>query len=322
MSKAKKKRLARPRLIDACRLYLTAAIGAALVYAARLYLPSGGYWLVEALTALWAMLALALPAWRCLKTLKKKGRMRRMRMCPPNIAQTVLGVLAMCLYVLFADDITLLWGAVMESWGMAPRLAAQAFRSRWELGAGIACESVVRPVCEALFFFAALLMAWERRGTRYGAWTAAALYASLSGDLTALPARFALGLSVGMIVASTGSWPLGAFCMALSGAAHVAAAQLRALTLDLSRFDALARTLGGARGVWLLALETAFLGAGFYCIVKGVCAVRPVGGTRVRPRPAEIKPMDAEEVFILTAGVITAATILLADAMALYRILP
>ena len=316
------KRPARPRLLDACRLYLFAAMGTAVLFAARMLLPKGEFWIREALEAVWALLALALPAGLCLKKLKKKGRARRLRLCPPNIAQTVLGLLAMCLYVLFADDLTLLWGAVLEGWGMTPRLAAEAFHSRWELGAGIACESVLRPLCEAGFFFIALLAAWERRGTRYGAWASAALYASLGGDLTALPARFALGLSAAMLIASTGSWPLGAFCMAFSGAAQTAAGQLRAVSLDLSRFDALGQSLGGARGLWLLALETAFLGAGFFCIVKGVCAVKPVGGTKVRPRPIEIKALGAEEVFILTAGVITAAAILLADALQMCGILP
>lgn len=314
-----KKRRSRPTLLRVNGLCLYAIIAATLWRAARMVLPRvllTGY-PAFALEAALSLFSMGLPAYFCVRSLRSRTVAPRLRLSPPTVAQLLFALIAACAGLLFSDDLTLLWSAFLEGFGLKAGLALSPANAPTPgmLAASVVSCAVLPALCEGLFFRGALFCAWERRGTAYAVWVCAALSAAFSPSLVECPVRFIQGAALGYILARSGSLYLSIFCHAAQAIAGVAAAYVRGAATGLDRYGALLSSLGGGKGIALLALETILLCGVYVLSVRAVCIAKPFREAPFRER-RDSRRMSSAAVFVLCAVTVTALACFLLDALA------
>jgi len=315
--KQQNRRKGRPALMEANAAALFAAMGMACITALRLFLPA--QWSAAEAAVVWdalqGLLYIGLAA-RMTHTVRPSAREKRLRLNPPTIAQGMLTLLAICAGVLFTDDLTLLTGAFLQRLGLnvSRHVAAGQYAPTYLYVLRVLASGVLPAFSAGWLWHGTMLSAWERRGTCYAVLTVAALGALLSGSVVTLPAAFMLLLAAGCIAARTGSLLLSVSMHMGVLVAGIAARQIQsAIGVQAARFGRLWRELGGKQGAGLLALETVLLGLAFLFLIRAVCSARPHEPAPWKNRPARIVQMDAAEVFVLAAAVVTALAVLFID---------
>lgn len=312
------RRRARPTLMEAGAAALFAAMGLCVLTAARLL---GDEWSGMEAAVVWegarGALLMALAA-MLTGRIRPAKREERLRMELPTIAQGVLTLLCVIAAVLFQDDITLFFGALLQRMGMdvSHVIGAMQPAGGWLYIVRVILIGMLPPIATEWFFHGAQMAAWERRGSMYAMWTTSLMCTLLCGNIVRIPAELALSMAAGFIIVKTGSLFLGAAFRMGTSVAAVAARQVQAvLGMESARLGRLWTEIGGRRGWCLLGIETLLLGVVLLFTVRAVCCAKPREAAPWRERQTAARPMNAAEVFVLCAAVTTGFCTLFADLM-------
>ena len=191
---------ARPSVAAACILVLISAAGLWLGSLMLPLFPVASPERAELLGALLYYLPFnALPLAVCL--LRRRGLSEGLRLNPMPLLPTLSVAFMAVLCVYGASAIDSLWVDLLGRIGLhEPWAGVEAAASPQLLTMQVIASAAIPAVCEELLFRGAVLSAFEGRGTRFGIWVSAALFALLHGNLFGLPAYLVVGAISGFIV--------------------------------------------------------------------------------------------------------------------------
>lgn len=298
----------RPTLLQANGALLFAAIGCALLQVIRILLPDE--WSSIQAAPVWDALEGLLfigMGWRLGRRIYPRARAKRMRCFGvPSIVQIVLCILVMIAGMLLRDDLTLLTGAFLQRLGFDVSRHIAQMQAELTLVQNVVCQLglEVKTIGMSFFFHGALLSAWERRGTRYGLIVTSVMCTLLCSSCVMAPAVLVIALGAGALMASTGSIWVALFAFAPLIMGRIGVWDMPA-GMSAARYGRLWAEIGGREGAGFLALETLLLGLVYYFLIRAVCGAKPMKKAPWKPRNALSKPMNAGNIFVLSAAVVT-----------------
>ncbi len=136
--------------------------------------------------------------------LRRRGLSEALRLNPMALMPSIMAMLLAVMCVYAASVIGSLWASLLNAIGLTEPVSSLA-SSKATLTELLIASAAIPAVCEELLIRGVALSAFESRGTRFGIWASAALFALMHGNIFGFPAYFLVGVAAGYVVYATNS---------------------------------------------------------------------------------------------------------------------